>query len=123
MSPTEHFSHGFHGVGVGDGSQARYEVVDGLPVVGQQPHTVEREITRVTNKRGGVVVVLDVLFKGGLGLSGPNRIVVAGEHQAFNPVRKQFQQACEFGVLRKQIWNGELFFLVGVNPHAVHTIP
>ena len=50
MTTSQHLPHRFDGVGVGDGSKASDEVVDGFPVVGQQPHAVKREIAGVSNK-------------------------------------------------------------------------
>ena len=122
MASAQHFSHRFDRVSVGDGSQAGDKVVDGFPVIGQKADAVEGKIARVSNERGRVVVLLDVFLKGGLGFSWPHRIVVAWEHEAFYPFRKQFQQAGELGVLSEQIRNGEFLVLSRINPDTVDAI-
>ena len=66
VASAQHFPHRFNGVSVGDGSQASNEVVNGFPMVGQQADSMEGEVARISNERGGVVVLLDVLLKGGL---------------------------------------------------------
>ena len=91
-------------------------------MVGQQPNTVQREVARVANKRRGVVILLNVLFKSGLGFRRAHGVVVPGEHEALHPLRKQLQEASKFTVLGEQVGDGEFFVLSGVNAYAVNAI-
>lgn len=77
VASAQHFPHRFNRVSVGDGSQASNEVVNGFPMIGQQADTMEGEVARISNERGGVVVLLDVLLKGGLRFCWSNCIVIA----------------------------------------------
>ena len=78
MASAQHFTHRLNRISVSDGSQASNEIVNGFPMVGQQADTMEGKVARVSNECGGVVVLLDVLLKGGLGFCWSNCIVIAG---------------------------------------------
>ena len=83
---------------------------------------MEGEIAGVADKRGGVVVLLNVLFEGWLGFGRPNGVVVSRQHQALHPLGKQFEKSCKFTVLGKQVGNGEFLVLTGIDANAIHAV-
>ena len=62
---------------------------------------MQTEFTRVSNKNGVRVILLNLRVQRRLWLCGPDSIVVSGKYDHIYPVGEAFEEAREFAILRK----------------------
>ena len=83
---------------------------------------MQTEFTRISNKNGVRVILLNLRIQRRLWLRGPNCIVVSGKYDHIYPIGEVFEEARELAILRKKVGNRKMTLLTRIDPNSIDPI-
>lgn len=124
MSFSEHELHDLGRLVIAEGLDVGGVVEEALAMITEDLDAVEAEVAGIAEEDivGAGEQVFDLSFEGGLRLSGPDRVVVAGLDDDGDVVWDELELGGERLVLIVDVGDGEFFLLAGVDADTVDQV-